>query len=206
MVRTRTGTTLTVRHAFLAAILWAVGINAARGMSRREALKELQISSPFTPKELRTAYRQRSLETHPDKPGGSEQSFLRVAAAYSLLGDSNGSSQGTRFNTAENSEEAMRAAEEMFGSVMDEFAAMDDNSAEKLVDAMIGETSGIMGWFLKKAVTGVAKAVLPAVVGVLESDGVSIDIDGQQYKGSDFKQWRKERKAKVTERASHSET
>ena len=37
--------------------------------------------------EMRKAYRKVSLASHPDKPGGSEEAFSRVSAAYKVLSD-----------------------------------------------------------------------------------------------------------------------
>jgi curved DNA-binding protein CbpA len=41
----------------------------------------------LTPESVKTAYRIRAQETHPDKPGGSAEKFQRVKDAYELLKD-----------------------------------------------------------------------------------------------------------------------
>jgi curved DNA-binding protein CbpA len=43
------------------------------------------VTHDATADELRRAYRKVSLASHPDKPGGSEEAFSRVSAAYKVL-------------------------------------------------------------------------------------------------------------------------
>lgn len=50
----------------------------------QEAWKTLGIEPTTDPTELRTAYRHRSMETHPDHDGSAE-AFARVRSAYSVL-------------------------------------------------------------------------------------------------------------------------
>ena len=38
-----------------------------------------------TAEEMKRAYRKVTLASHPDKPGGSEEAFSRVSAAYKVL-------------------------------------------------------------------------------------------------------------------------
>ena len=47
----------------------------------------LGVSHDATPEELKKAYRKVTLAAHPDKPGGSEEAFARVADAYKALND-----------------------------------------------------------------------------------------------------------------------
>jgi tetratricopeptide (TPR) repeat protein len=47
----------------------------------------LGLSVDFTPEELKRAYRSSSLRYHPDKVGGSQDAFARVALAHSILGN-----------------------------------------------------------------------------------------------------------------------
>lgn len=47
-------------------------------------LKTLKISFPFTKQELKSAYRKRALETHPDS-GGTAEEFREVNTAYQIL-------------------------------------------------------------------------------------------------------------------------
>ena len=53
----------------------------------RDALRTLGLNDDAdpTPRAVRAAYLQRSLETHPDRAGGSAVAFRRVQAAYSYL-------------------------------------------------------------------------------------------------------------------------
>ena len=74
----------------LALLLLLVACAAA--MTSDEARAELQLPRRYSEKELKSAYRKRSVETHPDK-GGSTEQFLRVsvlrgvrAAVLSLTG------------------------------------------------------------------------------------------------------------------------
>lgn len=69
--------------------------------TRDEALRELRLPREFSDKELKSAHRRRSLETHPDKAGGSHEQFMRVSEAYQALSSSSsrkdsGSSSGGR--------------------------------------------------------------------------------------------------------------
>lgn len=47
----------------------------------------LQVRPEAGAAEIRRAYRRLALETHPDKPDGNSQRFLRVANAYATLSD-----------------------------------------------------------------------------------------------------------------------
>ena len=62
-------------------------------MTSDEARAELQIPRRYSEKELKSAYRRRSVETHPDKGGTTEQ-FLRVSKAYELLSSASGGGGG----------------------------------------------------------------------------------------------------------------
>ena len=105
-------------------------------MSRSEAIKELRLPKKFDEKTLKAAYRQRSMETHPDK-GGTKEAFLRVSDAYQMLSASSGGARSSaargagargsgapaRHTGSDHSmseEERMRHAEEMLDSVLEE--------------------------------------------------------------------------------------
>lgn len=47
-------------------------------------LQLLQLKFPFTKEELKSAYRKKSLETHPDT-GGTAEAFRKVSHAYQVL-------------------------------------------------------------------------------------------------------------------------
>ena len=125
-------------------------VACAAAMTSDEARAELKIPRRYSEKELKSAYRLRSVETHPDKGGTTEQ-FLRVSKAYELLSSASGggggggrsaarggdSAQGrprsssssstsssssfsSSFGEGMSQEEMMRRAEEMFDTVLDE--------------------------------------------------------------------------------------
>jgi len=48
-------------------------------------IKLLDLTWPFTRKDLTKAYRRKARQTHPDVPGGSKQAFLQVREAYDKL-------------------------------------------------------------------------------------------------------------------------
>lgn len=50
----------------------------------RNYLELLKISFPFTKQELKSAYRKKALETHPDS-GGTAETFREVHTAYQVL-------------------------------------------------------------------------------------------------------------------------
>ena len=64
--------------------LLLVVVACAAAMTSDEARAELQLPRRYSEKELKSAYRKRSVETHPDK-GGSTEQFLRVSEVYELL-------------------------------------------------------------------------------------------------------------------------
>ena len=68
-------------------------VACAAAMTSDEARAELQIPRRYSEKELKSAYRKRSVETHPDKGGTTEQ-FLRVSKAYELLSSASGGGGG----------------------------------------------------------------------------------------------------------------
>ena len=74
------------------AVLLAL-VACAAAMTSDEARAELQIPRRYSEKELKSAYRRRSVETHPDKGGTTEQ-FLRVSKAYELLSSASGGGGG----------------------------------------------------------------------------------------------------------------
>ena len=142
----------------LALLLLLVACAAA--MTSGEARAELQLPRRYSEKELKSAYRKRSVETHPDK-GGSTEQFLRVSEAYELLSSAlgggggasatrgSGSAQGrphsssfsfsSSFGEGVSQEEMMRRAEEMFDTVLDELMqGLDGGGIGDVVETMLG--------------------------------------------------------------------
>ena len=176
----------------------------AAAMSRADATRLLGLRGSFDEKELKSAYRKKSLAAHPDK-GGTTEEFVRVAEAYEVLsgGGSGGGSFGSRSRAgpsdgtgahsmnADELQDMMRRAEEIFDSVFDEFFSRGvDGGAEALVDQMFGDARGPFSWLLKKGLKKAAKAIGPALVSAFESDAVTINLNGMQYSGREFKEWR----------------
>jgi DnaJ-class molecular chaperone len=48
----------------------------------------LQVARSATPKEIRSAYRRRALELHPDQSGAGSEPFIELQKAYGVLRDS----------------------------------------------------------------------------------------------------------------------
>ena len=47
----------------------------------------LQVARSATPKEIRSAYRRRALELHPDQSGADSEPFIELQKAYGVLSD-----------------------------------------------------------------------------------------------------------------------
>lgn len=54
-------------------------------MMLKEAERILRISAPYTKEDIAKAFRLRSKDTHPDRPGGSERAFKQIGEAKELL-------------------------------------------------------------------------------------------------------------------------
>lgn len=65
-------------------------------MDAGTAYKVLQLESGAPPAEVKAAYRRLALESHPDKNGGRESQFKRVAEAYDALKDGPAAGAGRR--------------------------------------------------------------------------------------------------------------
>ena len=89
-VRTSTPTrSLKQQQAEMRSVVLLALVACAAAMTSGEACAELQLPRRYSEKQLKSAYRKRSLETHPDK-GGSTAQFLRVSEAYELLSSASG--------------------------------------------------------------------------------------------------------------------
>merc|ERR1711957_658312 len=171
--------------------------------TRREAIKELRVSPAFTEKDLKAAYRKRSLETHPDK-GGSSEKFMLVAEAYSILSGSEGKFGGDSGSSGQKretftSEEEMRAAEDMFFEMFDEF--FDKKAAHVLIDELFKDRKQTWGLRLSKSIMKkVAGGIIGSLTKLMESEGATVSVNGNEFSGADFKKWREEMKKKRAEK------
>jgi hypothetical protein len=166
-------------------------------MSRSEARKELRLKTPkFTEKELKAAYRTRSLETHPDK-GGSDEEFVKVAEAYEVLSEGGGEAGGGYTFTGENGEEGrMRQAEDMFFEMFDEY--FNGDAADFFIDKIFAKQPQEV-WLMKawkSSMKWVARLVISKIMSLLEDDTVMINVNGQSMSGADFKAWRERSRTK----------
>ena len=95
----------------------------ASAMTTQEARDELRLPREYDKQALKSAYRKRSVETHPDK-GGSTEEFLRCSEAYDKL--SGGGSKSHRGGGGSSPfeggtpQDQMKYAEMMFDTMMDE--------------------------------------------------------------------------------------
>ena len=64
-------------------------------LQQQRARLELELPLSYNPRDVKAAFRRKSLDAHPDK-GGSEVSFLRVTHAYERLSGQQPSSSGGR--------------------------------------------------------------------------------------------------------------
>lgn len=194
------------------AILALLAVDAAASMTRLEALKELQLPTSFDEKQLKAAYRARSLATHPDK-GGSAAAFLRVSEAYELLklggaggagaGGPRGAGGARGAGGGMSQEEAFRRAEAMFSSVLEEFLApfLDADTRKARVNGWVDGWFGEVSKFnpLKYALRGLARGTANLVAGSLADvaenglgddflAGATINVNGVAYSGADVRQ------------------
>jgi hypothetical protein len=158
-------------------------------MTRSDAMKELGIKdAQFTEKDLKSAYRKRSMETHPDK-GGSSDEFVRVADAYETLLGGGGSSTFSGSDGA-SSEDAMKHAEDMFFDMFEEF--MDGQIVDVLVDKFFGDPADLT-WGQKRTASVIkffARGLITQLENVIMSDAVTINVNGVPMTGADMKKWR----------------
>jgi hypothetical protein len=61
--------------------------STTEGPTPREAREVLGVGPGADSEDVKTAYRERVKETHPDTPGGDEEEFKRVARAYERLSE-----------------------------------------------------------------------------------------------------------------------
>tara|TARA_R110000772_G_scaffold6095_2_gene21472 strand:- start:816 stop:1208 length:393 start_codon:yes stop_codon:yes gene_type:complete len=59
--------------------------NPVFNIIKSDSYETLQIEPPITEDQLKKAYKKMSLKTHPDKPSGSTDQFIKVNEAYNEL-------------------------------------------------------------------------------------------------------------------------
>lgn len=173
-------------------------------MTRAAALKELglQPNAKYSDKEIKNAYRKRSLETHPDKGGSSEQ-FVRVAEAYELLQGGNGKTS-FQFSGESGSEEKMQQAEDMFFDMFEEYFET-GQAVDILIDKLFGQDSEL-SWTqrqFKRTITRIGRSLLQkAAAFLMESDSLTININGQAMTSADLREWREKMRSRRDQRKS----
>eukprot|EP00316_Scyphosphaera_apsteinii_P013022 CAMPEP_0119338910 /NCGR_PEP_ID=MMETSP1333-20130426/97186_1 /TAXON_ID=418940 /ORGANISM="Scyphosphaera apsteinii, Strain RCC1455" /LENGTH=214 /DNA_ID=CAMNT_0007350333 /DNA_START=86 /DNA_END=730 /DNA_ORIENTATION=- len=196
-------------------------------MTWQEALKELGLSGSFDERSLKTAYRERSMVTHPDK-GGSTEAFLRVSEAFEVLsgtkraGSTSGNSRqqfSTKFSDDMSQEdrvrmqaqveaamaEAMYKAEMMLNTVLDELFEGEDILVA-MVDKFFGPTRNPAKWILKRSLKSLASMIQPVITQAMNSDSTMVTINGKVMSGKEasraFEQWRGKLKARLIEQGN----
>mmetsp|Transcript_24539 Transcript_24539/g.62727 ORF Transcript_24539/g.62727 Transcript_24539/m.62727 type:complete len:225 (+) Transcript_24539:89-763(+) len=199
--------------AIAAAILFALlgldsplGAAASARMSRAEALRVLGVAKGASETEVKSAYRAKSLETHPDK-GGDQASFIRVAQAYETLrkNESGGAdSEGFGFHEGMSEDEMMHRASDMFEQVIKGLDILSDgDKASEMLDALLfkdedgndmhlGLTGRWFRWGFKKVVASFA----PWLLTLLTSDNAQINIGGETMSGAELKHMHEKSKNK----------
>lgn len=183
---------------------------AAAVLSRTQARQELGLANEhFTEKDLKAAFRKRSLETHPDKAGGSNEQFIRVSEAYQVLSQTTNSSSDdtTARATANdffhgNDEERLRQAEDIFFEMFGDL--FDDHKVSDTIDNFFRDAPPSFWLRLGKQIV---KWIVPKVLTMLESDYSTIQINGVTMTGKEFREMRKARmnrfKLKAKQQAIH---
>ena len=185
---------------------------ASSSMTRSEARKELGLSSRSSKSSekdiIKAAYRKRSLETHPDK-GGNSEDFIRVAQAYEVLttknnnkdggmGSGDSSSDGETSTSTMSKEEQLQWAEDQFFKLFDDVMDEPGAAADAVVDWLFPkddktthtnsswatrQTQAMTKWFIRKAMKWIQS--------LLESENTTIQMEGGRVMtGAEFKQMR----------------
>ncbi|GAX16995.1 hypothetical protein FisN_5Hh376 [Fistulifera solaris] len=166
-------------------------------MTRSEALKELGLppNRKYSEKDIKNAYRKRSLETHPDK-GGSNEQFVRVAEAYEVLQGGSSGKPSFQFSGDSGFEEKMQNAEDMFFEMFEEYLET-GQAVDMLIEKLFGSDSEL-SWTqrqFKAAITRIGRSLLQkAAKFLMESDSLTININGQAMTSSDLRQWKEKMK------------
>lgn len=185
------------RRGFLFMLLCvcALHYSAEAIMTRANALRELGLSAnkKYSEKEIKNAYRRRSLETHPDK-GGSDEQFVRVAEAYEVL--QGGSCKAFQFSGEGAFEEKMQQAEDMFFEMFEDYFET-GQAVDLFIDKLLGQDSEL-SWTqrqFKSTIKNIGRGLLQKLSKFLmESDSLTININGQAMTSADLREWREKMK------------
>lgn len=100
----------------------------------------LGVPPTATAEEVKAAYRTRAQATHPDKPGGSEEEFKAVGAAFTLLADPAARSRYDEFGDASPGLTVAQEAEQVLASIFEQF--LEANVQEPPLQSMRGAMKG----------------------------------------------------------------
>ena len=164
----------------------------ASALTRSEALKELGLQAGFTEKQLKSAYKKRSLVTHPDKAGGSNDKFVLVSEAYQVLSEKSGGGSSGSSKFSSDDAERMRQAEEMFFGMFDDLFEQDTVSGA--IDQLF---EGVKPTLWIRMLKGGLKSVVPKLAKLMESDSATIQINGVTMTGAEFKHMRETRQNRL---------
>lgn len=93
---------------------------------KQDPYRELGVSRDATTSEIKSAYKARAKQTHPDA-GGAKEEFQRVAAAYALLSDP---ARRADYDEGRESAQPGRVVTDAVRAVMAEFAARNHRRAD----------------------------------------------------------------------------
>eukprot|EP01062_Namystynia_karyoxenos_P004674 TRINITY_DN11664_c0_g1_i2.p2 TRINITY_DN11664_c0_g1~~TRINITY_DN11664_c0_g1_i2.p2 ORF type:complete len:231 (+),score=36.62 TRINITY_DN11664_c0_g1_i2:73-693(+) len=167
------------RLCVLAALVAATAV--AAGHPRFDPYAKLGIPRDADQRDIRKAYRKRSMEAHPDK-GGSKEEFIAVTEAYQLLSDpdkraffdrTNTVPDGHRKPTFEDAEEFLKNVEELIQSneKIDELLSQFGNANPA--------DQGWMEWGLKKMARSSIKWLGAKFVDGVRDGTIDVQVNGQ---------------------------
>jgi hypothetical protein len=187
----------------------------ADAMTRTDAQRELRLrGGGHTDRQLKAAYRKRSLETHPDK-GGSTQDFLRVAEAYEVLSGGPAGGQRHEKTAAPTEEELMQRAEDMMDEVLEQFVDGFEQNLDGIVDQLFGggdPSPGLVTSGLRRAAKWGAHWFADSALDRVDFSELEIDFGSHKVTGRDaadaWREWRETRRKRRAARggtAAHGE-
>lgn len=186
-----------ISSAFLVLLL-LIFQYAAFAMTSSEARKELNLpaAGKLDDKEIKKAYRKRSLETHPDK-GGDSKEFIRVAEAYNVLTGKGGSGTGGFDTSGMSDEEAFKMAEEMLFDMAEEL--LHGTFSDDLIDQLFDEFAPNSTWTsraTKNLIKYGAKKLIKGFGDLLMSENANIKVNGEPVDTKEIKEWYEKMKRK----------